>query len=226
MSSPTPRADASRPARRHDTYHHGRLREALLEAGLELSREGGAAAVVLREATRRAGVTANAAYRHFANREALLVGVATLALAGAARAIEARVAADAGDLPADADPAAAAAARLRSVGLGYIDYARAEPGWFDVAFFGLADMEAAGDPQAAGDTGRTGFQLLGDALDELVATGFLPPERRPGAEVVCWSSVHGFAVLATKGPLRAFDADTIDALAGHVVDAAIASLDA
>lgn len=54
------------------TYRHGDLRRALLDAGIELARSGGPDAVVLREATRRAGVAPNAAYRHFASREALL----------------------------------------------------------------------------------------------------------------------------------------------------------
>ncbi|MFZ1500903.1 MAG: helix-turn-helix domain-containing protein, partial [Giesbergeria sp.] len=54
------------------TYRHGDLRRALLEAGIALARDGGPTAVVLREATRRAGVAPNAAYRHFASREDLL----------------------------------------------------------------------------------------------------------------------------------------------------------
>jgi hypothetical protein len=50
------------------TFRHGDLRRALLMAGIELAREGGQDAIVLREATRRAGVVPNAAYRHYANR--------------------------------------------------------------------------------------------------------------------------------------------------------------
>ena len=55
-----------KPAIARSTYRHGDLRRALLEAGIELARSGGPDAVVLREATRRAGVAPNAAYRHFA----------------------------------------------------------------------------------------------------------------------------------------------------------------
>ena len=61
------------------TYHHGDLRRALLEAGTDLAREGGPDKVVLREATRRVGVSANAAYRHFADRDALLDEVVSIA---------------------------------------------------------------------------------------------------------------------------------------------------
>src|SRR5678809_425710 len=57
-------------------YHHGNLRAALVEAGVELARTGGPNAVVLRAASRRAGVSHNAVYRHFANQEDLLAAVA------------------------------------------------------------------------------------------------------------------------------------------------------
>src|SRR5271155_6071147 len=79
------------PARR--TYHHGDLRRTLLDAGVALARDGGPDAVVLREATRRAGVVPNAAYRHFASREALLRAVRAAALAALAVAMEAEMAA-------------------------------------------------------------------------------------------------------------------------------------
>ncbi|TFI49649.1 TetR/AcrR family transcriptional regulator, partial [Diaphorobacter sp. DS2] len=72
-----PNEDLS-PARA--TYRHGDLKRALLDAGVALAREGGPAAVVLREATRRAGVVPNAAYRHFQNHQALLEAVRAEAL--------------------------------------------------------------------------------------------------------------------------------------------------
>ena len=53
-------------------YHHGDLRTALIDAGLHLTRTGGPDALTIREATRRVGVSPNAAYRHFADRDALL----------------------------------------------------------------------------------------------------------------------------------------------------------
>jgi len=59
-------------------YHHGNLREALLERGLVLLEQGPETDFSLRELARRVGVSANATYRHFANKEAL-----TRAMAGA-----------------------------------------------------------------------------------------------------------------------------------------------
>src|SRR6476620_1595668 len=73
------------------TYHHGDLRRALLDAGIDLAREGGPDKVVLREATRRAGVVPNAAYRHFASRQDLLQAVRAWALSSLAIAMEAEI---------------------------------------------------------------------------------------------------------------------------------------
>ena len=56
-------------------YHHGNLRETLVDAGMELARTGGPNAVVLRAVSRQADVSHNAAYRHFADHEDLLAAV-------------------------------------------------------------------------------------------------------------------------------------------------------
>ena len=81
-------------------YHHGDLRRALLDAGVALARAGGPEAVVLRAATRAAGVAPNAAYRHFADRDALLGAVSLHAQAQVAAAMEHELAQVAGE----ADP--------------------------------------------------------------------------------------------------------------------------
>ncbi|MEU6273766.1 TetR/AcrR family transcriptional regulator [Streptomyces populi] len=57
-------------------YHHGNLREALVEAGPALARTGGPGSVLLRAVSREAGVSHNAAYRHFSDHEALVAAVA------------------------------------------------------------------------------------------------------------------------------------------------------
>ena len=62
------------------TFRHGDLRNALVTSGLEMARAGGPSAVVLREATRQAGVSPNAAYRHFAGQAELLDAVRSACL--------------------------------------------------------------------------------------------------------------------------------------------------
>lgn len=200
-------------------YHHGDLRRALCLAGYELARHGGLHAVTLREATRRAGVTAAAAYRHFSGRDDLLLAVARLGLGDLARSIERRQA-----LVADIDPVPRAVGLLEAVGLGYIDFARAEPGAFETALSGLATMEHADDEDSLGESGRTPYQLLTDAIGRLVATGALSPERAEPAAVLCWSAVHGFATLAVRGPIRTYPDAALDALADELVRGVVAGV--
>ena len=184
------------PVRR--TYHHGDLRRTLLDAGVALARDGGPDAVVLREATRRAGVVPNAAYRHFASRNDLLQAVRAEALAALAVVMEKQLARHRhGQTAADA-----ARAALRAIGTAYLKFAQHEPGLFRTAFSVLGEPENTSNPAMAGRSGLNPFQLLSSALDRLAQAGVLPPERRPGAEYLAWSAVHGLAMLALEGPLR------------------------
>ncbi|MDM0007073.1 TetR/AcrR family transcriptional regulator [Variovorax sp. J22G73] len=200
------------PAR--STYRHGDLRRALLDAGIELARDGGPDAVVLREATRRVGVVPNAAYRHFGSRQELLLAVRAEALAAAAGAMEKELAV----LPCDQPPADFARAQVRAIGTAYLGFAQAEPGLFRTAF--VISDEGRGElgPAKAGASGLDPFELLGKAIDRLVDAGVLDPARRPNAEYLAWSAVHGLALLIIDGPLRGTDARAIHALGQQLID--------
>lgn len=176
-------------------YHHGNLRDALVEAAVEVVREGGPEALSLRELARRVGVSHAAAYRHFADREALVDAVAERAMHALTAAMERRLAE-----VDDADPVRRARCRLFATGAGYVEFALAETGLFRLLFTAYPDPpEGKGEGKAAGEDP---YGLLGAALDDLVAVGYLRPDVRLGADVTCWSAVHGFAVLNTEGPLR------------------------
>jgi len=195
----------------------GRVREGLIEAGVELARGAGPKAVVLREATRRVGVVPNAAYRHFKDRDALLNAVCIAAMRQLAQRMEDEVA----RMPDPGGTMEGAKARLAALGRAYLDFAFAEPGLFETAFAVPRHLEFATDRDAAGAGGRTPFQLLGDALDDFVDAGILPPERRPAAEYAVWASVHGLAVLVNQGPLRRIPPDDrgklVDALLSFII---------
>jgi AcrR family transcriptional regulator len=188
----------NRPAGR-TTFRHGDLRRALLQAGIGLAREGGPQAVVLREATRSAGVAPNAAYRHFSSHRDLLQAVRAAALSSLAVAIEAEMARA---RRRKGSPAEAARAALRAVGTGYLKFALKETGLFRTAFSSPDPVEGDVDVAKTGKSGLNPFQLLGSALDLMVDTGVLPRERRPGAEYLAWSAVHGLAFLIIEGPLH------------------------
>lgn len=168
---------------RRTAYHHGDLANALVEAGVELAREGGPQAIVLREAARRVGVSPTSAYRHFADHEDLIAAVKVRAQRALTEAMMAE------SVPARGDAESQALARLRAQGRGYLRFAQAEPGLFRAAFnLGAPSSETS-----------ESFALLTEALDELVASGAMAPTRRPGAETWVWATVHGLAELLIEG---------------------------
>lgn len=171
-------------------YHHGDLRNALIGAAVELAAEGGPEKVVLREAARRVGVSATAAYRHFQGQGDLLLAVAMHCHERLADAME-RAAARA---PGAADPGEGAERRMRALGCGYVGFALENPGLYRTAF---------GAPWGELDSGEEleyrSYTLLSEALDGLVAAGRMSDGGRVGAEVVAWSAVHGLSLLVIDG---------------------------
>jgi AcrR family transcriptional regulator len=179
------------------TYHHGDLRAALVQTATELARADGPDGVVLRETARRVGVSHNAAYRHFADREELLGEVAEVAMQQLAGAMSAEL-----DTVTETEPVARALARMRATGRAYVHFALAQPGLFQVAFAARTAVLGEDEPAHALPPDADPYALLGLVLDDLVLVGGVTPERREGAEALCWSAVHGFAVLHLNGPLR------------------------
>jgi AcrR family transcriptional regulator len=186
---------------------------------VELARTKGPDGVVLREVARRTGVSHNAAYRHFSDREALIAAVSDAASGASAAAIEAEW-----NAVAPGTPAGTAHEHLRAVGIGYLRFARDEPGLFRAAYTVPSNLEQAFSPGKAGPGGRTPFQLLGVALDELVEVGLMPAERRPGAELLAWSAVHGLAMLVIEGPLRDLDEETLQRAGRGVIEMVVRGL--
>jgi AcrR family transcriptional regulator len=177
------------------SYHHGNLRAELVREAVGLAREKGPSGVVLREVARRAGVSHNAAYRHFADRDELLALVSEAAFGELGAAMQAKLRARrTGSVEEQARK------RLRVIGRAYVEFALAEPGLFAAAFNGPVADEGE-DPDADPTVGGA-YVLLGQALDGLVEAGLMTAQRREGAEIVCWSAVHGFATLHLDGPLR------------------------
>ena len=209
LKNPEPPASPTR-----STYRHGDLRRALLDAGIELARGGGPEAVVLREATRRAGVVPNAAYRHFGSRQELLQAVRAAALAALAAAMEAELARQR-QRRREADYARAS---LRAVGTAYLRFALEETGLFRTAFGRPLPAPDAPPADKAGPGGLNPFELLGVALDRMVQAGVLAAERRPGAEYLAWSAVHGLGLLLVDGPLHGRGGTAVQALSERLLD--------
>jgi AcrR family transcriptional regulator len=175
-------------------YHHGDLRNALVAAAVELAREGGPNAIVLREAARRVGVSPNAAYRHFASLPELVAAVARRALGGLTRSMQAEIKRQkpTGDAVADAWHA------MGAIGRGYVKFALAEPGLFRTAF----DRSGHSIPndEDEPDDFRSPFELVTAGLQRLIDVGLLRADELDSARMLAWSSVHGLSLLLL-GPM-------------------------
>jgi len=180
-------------------YHHGDLGNALTDAATALARAGGPGAVVLREAARRVGVSATAAYRHFASHDDLMHAVKERSLQALADAMREELDA-AGPAGTGTAAAPAAIARLEAIGRGYLRFALTEPGLFRAAF-----CQATGPPErvTTGMAEDAAFGLLGQVVDGLVTAGVMAADQRPGADLAAWATVHGLAMLLLDGPLAA-----------------------
>lgn len=180
----------STPQRR---YHHGDLRNALIQAGVELAREGGPDAIVLREAARRVGVSPNAAYRHFADLPDLVDAVARQGLTELANAMQREIAKhrETGDARADAR------VYIRATGHAYVDFALTQSGLFLTAF---ERQHRLYSKEAMGEDWCSPQDMLTEGLLRLVAAGLLPAEEMESARMLAWSTVHGLSLLL-MGPM-------------------------
>ncbi|OBH13853.1 TetR/AcrR family transcriptional regulator [Mycobacterium sp. E1747] len=174
--------------KRRDRYHHGDLKRALTSAALSLVAEKGPKGFTLTEAARRAGVSAAAPYRHFADKAALL---ATVAEQGFRDLHDELTEAAAAKQPQD---------RVVDLGRAYVRWAVAHPDHYRVMFG--AELSKADHP----DLAAAGEQAFGDLIDAIAAcqAAGVVKGRDPGELAApLWSLVHGVASLAIGGELQA-----------------------
>jgi AcrR family transcriptional regulator len=164
-------------------YHHGNLREALVEAAQVLIAENGPAGFTIAEAARRAGVSPGAPYRHFRDAEALM---AEVALRGYETLRSALVQAWHDGKP---EPVQA----FENIGRAYLAFARREPAFYAAMFEARLNLEAHPGLMAASEQA---FAVLRGAAESVTATA--PQAGRPPALMVAlhvWAMAHGIASL-------------------------------
>jgi len=176
-----------RKGKPRSTYHHGNLRQELLDASIAIIAEQGIEAMSLRDVARRAGVSPAAPYHHFESKDALLNAIAHDGFAELSRVmLEAREAA-----------APEPTARLRAIGAAYVRFARERPAYFHV-MFRRSPWPKSHDFDDPADS----FNILINAVREvrdIDAVGRRISQR--GLIMAAWSLVHGAANLLVDGPL-------------------------
>ena len=113
---------------------------------------------------------------------------------------------------------------LRAVGLGYIDYALDDPGNFEVAMFGLFTLAHTTSNLRGATAAAPRTSSSSTPSPSLVGLGVLRAEQSYTVAITCWSTVHGFATLATRGPLRELPREVLDEQADDVVRTLVAGL--
>ncbi len=168
-------------------YHHGNLREALIQSALSLIGEKGPAGFTIAEAARSAGVSPAAPYLLFRDREELMADVARLGFE--------RFAADLEKAWHGGNPSPLEA--LQNVGRAYLAFARNEPAYYAAMFeTGLPQTANAALDQAA----DRAFEVLHTATKKLIEN--LPENQRPPSHMAAlhiWAMTHGIASLFGRG---------------------------
>lgn len=182
-----------------NTYHHGDLRRATLDAAKKIIREKGVEKLSLREVARRAGVSPGAPYHHFKDKASLITAIANESLWELDE--YSRNAAEAAETPQE---------KLEALGLAYILYATQHPREFGL-MFGPADTPFL---SKAIPSEAPVFRVL---LEVVSAFG-IDDDQGFTAAVSAWSLVHGLAVLLISGPLQplATDKSQVEQLAKEV----------
>jgi AcrR family transcriptional regulator len=169
-------------------YHHGSLREAMLEAAERILERDGIAGLTLRAAAREAGVSHAAPKNHFGDVRGLLSELAAVGFARFGAALVANT--SEGETPE---------ARLSAIGHGYVTFAQQNPGMFLLMFRGERLDFRRPALRAAGEAA---FGVLAGAVG---ARGpYNAPLTLPQATQItaAWSLVHGFAMLMLDGRLK------------------------
>lgn len=168
-------------------YHHGNLRQALVEAALRLIDEAGPQGFTLSEAAKAADVTPAAVYRHFAGRDELIAEAARQGYEIFAALLEYAF--------ADGKPTALAA--FEATGRAYLAFARKYPGHYKAMFEAGLNLNAHPDLLPVARRAQAVLEAAAERLSQ-----HLPPGKRPPATMFSahiWAMSHGIVELFARG---------------------------
>jgi AcrR family transcriptional regulator len=173
-----------------NTYHHGDLRQSLIDAAIALIGEEGIGDLSLRQVARRAGVSHNAPYRHFEDKEALLAAVAGQGFQSLQTAMESAQQ----SIPSDSSQ------RLEAIGIAYVNFALAHPAYYRLMF---GDYRCNFSKYSAlTEAAQQSFMVLVSTIREGQVAGIFRLADPVDLARVAWSLVHGQSMLALDNKLQ------------------------
>jgi AcrR family transcriptional regulator len=174
-------------------YHHGDLRRALIDAALALVTEEQDWTFSLREVARRAGVSHNAPYNHFADKRDLLAAVAVVGFTALEECFRA----------ATSGIANARTAFIKSA-VVYVTFGVANPAHYRLMFGSALVTAQEGRPKAVADAGAQSKAIIAEIIRRGAVAGifdgaFRRDEDLNVAVLSAWSTVHGLTMLTIDG---------------------------
>ena len=173
-------------------YHHGNLESALVGAAITLVRKYGPDQLSLRAVSAEIGVSPSASYHHFRDKDALVTAISNVLFDRLATMQERAIAKIKGN------GATASIKKFEEMGSAYFAWATSEPNLYRLMFGGYCEIVMEEHDSKA-------WNLLREALDELMAHGVIDKSARKGGEVIVWSAVHGASSLAIEGLMSPSD---------------------
>jgi AcrR family transcriptional regulator len=170
-------------------YHHGDLKNALIQAGLDVLARDGVAGLSLREVARHAEVSHAAPYAHFADKQALIAAISTEGFKQLYAQIEAV------RQTYQAEPKTL----LPETAWAYVQFARNNPECFKLMFSGVLEQEKE-YPDFVAISKQTFYQLV-EIIEICQQAGVLPAENSKLLATRMWASVHGFTALLLEGQI-------------------------
>lgn len=170
-------------------YHHGDLKNALIEAGVDILSKEGVNGLSLRKVAARAGVSHAAPYAHFADKQALIAAISTEGF----RHLYERVQAASGAFQDDPKT------QFVETAWAYVQFALDDPAYFKVIFSGVLEQEK--DYPEFVDISQKSFRQVVLLVERCQAAGVLRPGPADELAISIWSLVHGFIALFLEGQI-------------------------
>lgn len=174
------------------SYHHGNLRDALVNAAIEVMAEKGVSQFSLSELARSVGVTPAAAYKHFEDKDALLSELAQHGFALLRMRFE-----EAASRSKPATNPKQAIRRFERIGQAYLQFGREEPALLHL-IFGKSASAFRKEMASSGDRTPT-FAYFAEALEDLYKFGVIAKTPSSNDQWFAWSAIHGATELVIAG---------------------------
>lgn len=167
-------------------YHHGNLRQALVDAALTLIEEKGPTGFTLSQAAKQAGVTPAAVYRHFAGREDLIAEAARQGY---------EIFADVMEYAYESGQPSALSA-FEATGRAYLAFARKYPGHYISMFESGISVNHSPELAAVSARARGVLERAAVDLSQHIPEGKRPPPSMVSAHI--WAVSHGVVELFAR----------------------------